>query len=274
MATETETPVEPIGEGTIAPVVETEAPIVETPEVIPEVPAEPEIVPHTNTETLLEGVGKEEAPTEEKPAEPVVEVKPEDKKPEGETEKPKDETVDVKPEEKPVELEPIIYEAFKMPEGVEPDKDAIALYTDALGKHRLTQEVGQELLDLHTVSLQKYAGFVEAEQHRIFGETRSNWVTQVKADEQLGGAGHQTAMAAIARMRDKLVPADRKDAFNDFLRITGAGDHPEFLRILHNASRWLDEPTPLPASKPSPNNGQPPRRGMSAVYDHESSPKR
>ena len=92
-------------------------------------------------------------------------------------------------------------------------------------------------------------------------------------------------MGAIARMRDMLVStakpgtdqykADHQE-LEQFLRVTGAGDHPVFLKMLHNAARWFDEPQAkdLPDNpRPPPNNGRAPGRGRAALYDHPSSVK-
>ena len=88
------------------------------------------------------------------------------------------------------------------------------------------------------------------------------------ADPILGGSGHQTAMGAIARMRDRFVAEADRPAFETFLRVTGAGDHPQFLKLLHNVSRAYDEPAlPPPNPKPTPTNGQPPKKGMSSLYN-------
>jgi hypothetical protein len=125
----------------------------------------------------------------------------------------------------------------------------------------------QGLIDLHNTTMQQYAEHVAAEQHRVWNETRKGWQTQTMADEQLGGAGYQTTMGAIARMRDLLVADSNRAAFDQMLSTTGVGDHPEFLRILHNAARIYDEaPMPPPNARPPANIGQPPVRGMRGLY--------
>ncbi|MBB3453901.1 hypothetical protein FHT86_002157 [Rhizobium sp. BK313] len=249
-----------------APEAVVEAPAVET----PAAPAEPN--PH-ETPTLLEGfkdkpeVKAEEAkPAEEKPAEPGAEAKPAEVKPE---EKPGE----AKPAETPAaDLPPITYE-FKLPEALKDDSDKMGAYTGVLAEHRVPPEAGQKLLDMHATAMQSYAEQVAQNQMKVWNDTRADWRKQVMADEQLGGAGHQTAMGAIARMRDMFVSEKDMPAFDEFLRITGAGDHPAFLRMLHSAARHFDEPgMPPPNPKPSPSNGQAPKgRFRDAIYDHPRS---
>jgi hypothetical protein len=254
------------------------APAASSPE--PAKPAEAPVEafkPHTDTPTLLEGAKVEEPkPAEAKPAEPA---KPAEAKvePAKEAAKP-----DAKPVEsaKPAEdaQEPIVYQPFKLPDGIVTDNERMTEYTATLGKHRLSQEVGQELLDLHSKSLQQFAAAygenVLANQHKTFADTRAEWRKEVMGDPEIGGAGHQTAMGAVARMRDLLVPEKDRKAFDDMPRVTGAGDHPAFLRVLHNVARFFDEPGLPPAgATPPPNNGRAPgKRGLRDIY-RESSQK-
>ena len=141
-------------------------------------------------------------------------------------------------------------------------------------------QVARKLLDLHAEKMAEYAAELQRDQIKQFNDTRAEWAKQVLADERIGGAGHQTAMGAIARMRDLSIsdhkagtPAYEKDAkeFDSFLRVTGAGDHPQFLKMLHRFARYFDEPAMPPSNpKPPPNLGQNPNRGKS-LYAPRSS---
>ncbi|MGC1300577.1 MAG: hypothetical protein WA869_36580, partial [Alloacidobacterium sp.] len=164
----------------------------------------------------------------------------------------------------PAVAAPPVYTSFELPEGLSLDAEKMTAYTGVLGKYNLPQEAGQELMNMHAEAMQTYADHMMREQHRIFAETRENWTRQVMADPELGGAGHQTAMGAIARMRDLLVSEPDRPAFEEFLRVTGAGDHPAFLKVLHKVARYFDEPAmPPPNAKPTKTNGMAPnKRGL------------
>jgi len=232
--------------------------------------AEP-IVPEAEP-TLLEKFDAEAAKTDEgekKPDAPV-EAKPGDAKP---TEAAK------APEAKPVEAakpEPVDY--FKdvtIPETIKVDDAQRGEVTKALDSIRAgkVSDGVQQLFALHDSTMKDYAEQLRRDQWTAFNDTRKGWRTEVMADPILGGAGHNTAMGAIARMRD-LAISDAKPGsdeykqhakeFETFLRVTGAGDHPAFLRMLHNFARYFDEP-PLPPEgiRPPPNIGRQPgdRRG-------------
>lgn len=262
---------------TTAPVVEPVAAPVVTPEATPEVNAH-------ETPTLLEEVS---APGEEKPAENTADAKPEGDKPkEAAPEKPVEVKPETKPEEKPAEQapevkpeaqpEPIKYE-FKFPETLKPEAKAIGDLSSVFNEGKVAPEVAQKIIDIGSKAITDYAESLRRDQMKVFADTRADWRKQVMASEDLGGAGHQTAMAAVARMRDMLCSdhapgtqeyeADHK-ALNDFMRYTGAGDNPVFLRILHRAARFFDEPSMPPSgANPPPSNGQRPgRRSLKDIY--------
>ncbi|HQT65358.1 MAG TPA: hypothetical protein PLO16_12680 [Acidocella sp.] len=243
----------------------------------PAAPAAPEFTPHTDTPSLLQGVGAEpvvKTPAAEPVADPAATVEP--TKPE--EPKPGDPaattTEPLAPE--PAAPEPITYPEFTLPDGLVPDPTIMGKYTETLGKYGVKPEAAQELLNMHAEAFKTYQAQTLAAQHEAFGKMREQWRNQVMSDPQLGGSGHQTAMGAVARMRDMLVSnaklgseqyvKDTKE-LNDFLATTGAGDHPVFLRMLHRAARYLDE-----AAMPPPNPGVPPNigtkpKGLRSIYN-------
>lgn len=244
----------------VAPEVVPEAPAAETPAAV-EVPAEVAPEGHASVPTLLSSA-EETAPA------PTEEVKPpEEKAPEVKEEA----AAEVKPEEPPPAEVPAValtVEDFTLPEGVTADREKLGAFATKATEFGLSKDVAQSLLDMHTGALKGFVEAQSAEQHRVFGEMRSQWRNEVMADEQIGGAGHQTAMAAIARTRDLLVPESDRAAFKEFLLVTGAGDHPALLKMLHNAARYFDEGQPVTAPKPPADIGKKPgRQGLRSLYN-------
>ena len=239
------------------------APSTPTPESAPAPTEAPSVPLHTETESLLEGAAKldpipTEAPSETPAPTPAPSEAP------GETPAPSP-----APTEAPA-TEPAKYE-FQLPEGVTADQESMTAYTGLLAENGISSEVGQKLIDMHIATIQQYANNSLAEQHKAFAEVRKGWREQVLADEEIGGAGHQTAMSAIARMRDLFVPKEEKAAFDEFLRITGAGDHPAFLKAFHRAARFFDEPS-VPAQRGSPPpQPKTPANRRAVLYDHPTS---
>ncbi len=190
-----------------------------------------------------------------------------------------------KPAEAAAAPTPIDFTKFKMPDALKDttaDNPRMVEFTGALQEALANpQDAGQKLLDMHATAMTEYANQTLKNQIKAFNETRNSWAKDVMGDAQIGGAGHDTAMGAIARMRDMLVStanpgtkeyaADHK-ALDTFLRVTGAGDHPVFLRMLHNAARYFDEPgLPPDNPQPPPDNGRQNGARKRILYDHPRS---
>jgi hypothetical protein len=230
-----------------------------------------------------------EAKKDDKKAESKGEEKPGDK-PKEEAKKDEANPDDAKADDKKpdeVKPEPVAYE-YTLPDTLKMDDATKAEVHTAFDAFRADPVKGaQALIDLHAKTMTEYATNLASEslknQFKVFNETCRNWEKQVLADPELGGAGHETAMGAVARARDLTISsakpgtpryeAERKE-FDDFLRTTGAGSHPAFMRMLHNAARYIDEPQasnqPLSEIKPPKGNGKAPG---SRMYDHPSSQK-
>lgn len=205
-----------------------------------------------------------EKPAEAKPAEPVV-AKVEEPKPVVEGEKPAEPAI-----KEPVALDPIDYWAsVKLPETLKVDDKLKGDFTSAMDAVRRDPTVGaQGLIDLHNNAMTEYAEHVRREQMRVWNDTRKDWRTQVMADPILGGSRHETEMGKIAYVRDRLMSDAKPDsdefksdakAVEDFLRVTGVGDHPVFLHIMRRAGRYVGEPAPITSEiKPAPTNGKDP----------------
>jgi len=237
----TETPAAPaVVEAATVPVPVTEAQQVTSEPVAAEQPA--------IKETLLETVSKElAAETATKPEAPAVAET--EKKPEAEATKPEGEQpkVEAAPAE-PAPLEPIDYK-YEVPEGFEINDERKGELTTALDTFRANPVEGaQALMDLHAKGVVEAVNKVRGDQTELFNNTLADWEKQIMADPEIGGAGYETAKRAVARVRDAAVPAKDMPDFEHFLRVTGAGSHPAFWRMLHNLAAFVDEPMQSPVN--------------------------
>lgn len=246
-------------EAALAPIADASAPtvlaadatalVVETPLADTAKPEEPK--PHTDEASLLETLGKG---SEKKDGEPKVEG---GGKPEG---------------EQPKAFE---FKSYTVPDGVKLDEAKFSDLNTVLLNDKLDPQArGQELIGLHIREMQSYDKALRQNQQDVFAQTRAEWRKQAMADEEMGGSGWETSKQAIAEARDFAVPQKHQKAFNDFLRTTGAGDHPEFLRLMRNFGLMLKEPSaPRTDFKPPPDIGRNPNgKGRSrTIYDHPSS---
>lgn len=269
--------------------------------------AEPALVLTTDRPSLIEGVDKPAAqiPEAPKPAEKPAQVpadKPAEVKPEPAKEEPKpaEKPAEVKPAdakvepekvaEPPAAPEPVKFE-WDLPATLKAEPERIEAFNGILNEARLPAElgktVGQKLLSLHNDAMARYDEVQRAEtlrnQHKAFNDMRDGWNRDVLAHPEIGGAGHDTAMKAIARVRDAAVSSYRPgtkeyqadySAMENFLRVTGAGDHPVFLAMLHRMAPYYDEPQISETPKnvrPVPTNGRSPGGFKEAVYDNPRS---
>lgn len=215
----------------------------------------------------------------DKPKEEVkAEVKPEEAKP-GEEQKPA--------EVAPVELPKIDYFApetgIKLPDTLKLDDTQRGELAGALDAFRADPTKGaQAIIDQGVKAMTTALEQQRSSQWTVWNETQSDWQKQVMADPILGGAGHDTAMTFVGNGRNKLVSTHKsgtdefnKDiaAFNEMARITGVGNHPVFLKILHRAGKLFAEAAPPPPDpRPTPDNGRRPDSKRD-IYKNTNFPK-
>lgn len=278
-------PVAPLTDGSVAPPA--------APDVAPAAPAsEPapaEAAPDSGiAPTLLEKFDAEnkaaEPPAEAAPPAPVEAKpegdapKPDEAKPEGNEGKPA-EAAPPAPVEAP-KPEPIDYK-YAAPEGFTLSDERKGEIATALDAFRANPAEGaQALIDLHAKAMTEFGNQIRNDQVEVFNNTTADWEKLVMADPIIGGAGHETAMRAIARARDfalNSVPASQREDFRQdfehFLRVTGAGSHPAFLKFAHAFDALLE-----PQSDKIPTDILPPRdigkappgakRAGNGLYDH------
>lgn len=207
--------------------------------------------------TLLEQAGE--------PAKPADAPKPSEANPAADAPKPGD---SAKPADAPAAPADMATYEFKLPDAVLPTDPAVGAYRELLTEHKIAPEVGQVLLDRHVAEMTRFQDALQTQQQQAFIDTRKAWGDEAAADPEIGGAGHKTAMNKIAQVRDALVQPGERAAFDAFLRTTGAGDHPLFLKMLYRAAPWLLEPAvPGQAGNPPKTNGKAPGRGgLKQIY--------
>jgi hypothetical protein len=258
------------------------APVAVEPAVSAVIPVPAETAPASNepthpseTPTLLEKFPAKEAKPEE--SKPPAEVKPP-----AETKPP----TETKTEEKLGEAakeplaQPFEYK-YTLPENLKMDDTLRGEVHAALDAFRTNPAEGvQGLIDFYHKQTQAFAENYSKEslknQITVFNKTRADWVKEVMADPELGGAGHDTAMGVVARMRDRYVSSHKPGTpeyardmsdFNTMLRMTGAGEHKALLRLLKNVGRDFDEPeAPLFTPSPPPDLGKRPPARLRDIY--------
>src|SRR5262245_3625361 len=159
----------------------------------------------------------------------------------------------------PVEGAPEKYEDFKLPDGVEISTE---LMTEASGMFKelnLTQANAQRLVDFHAKALTAAA---EAPITH-WRDQQTAWRNEIKADPEIGGK-LGAVKASIGRMYDSLGDSPLVASFREAMDLTGAGNHPAFVKLMFKVSERLGEGKPVDGGNP-PGGGKP-RTGAAAMY--------
>lgn len=208
-----------------------------------------------------------EAPAEVAPAEPILETAAEPVVDPAVTadEAPKDPAV-----VEAGEATAPVYADFKMPEGFSVAPEQLTAFTGMLAKHNLTQEAGQELIDLHTSTLktaiEQMGADMQQRQVDTFAETRKGW--REDFFKTAGNRSDTIANDAKWAIHELVKDSKQRAELTDVLGFTGAGDNKAIINLLAAAARRLRErnaPAPgLPQNGARSGNPADRRYGKSA----------
>jgi len=128
---------------------------------------------------------------------------------------------------------PLAYAAFKLPDGIAADDPGLAEAVNLFKQARLPQDQAQKFIDL---ALQREATAAQ-KSVQAFLDLQERWVSEIKADREIGGSRLPTALASAARAIDRLRVAGLREA----LDLTGAGNHPAVVKAFVTIGRMLAE---------------------------------
>lgn len=210
------------------------------------------LAPIADAAPVVEAPAVVEAPSVA--AEPVVEAEPvADVAPVSAIESAPEPVVEAAPIEPEVAAEPVapVYTDFSLPEGLSAAPEQVEAFTGVLGKYGLTQEAGQELMNLHATALKQAADAMAQRQQDVFVETRRGWVQQF--DKGAGNRRDTILNDAKFAITSTITDAKERAALWQVLGdVTGAGDHPAVVNLLGKIGARLRERNAPPS--PIPNN--------------------
>lgn len=157
------------------------------------------------------------------------------------------------------------YEAFKLPEGVTLDPKVNEEATALFKANGLSQAQAQSLIDFHVAKAQAAA----QRPYDAYAEMRQGWQTEVKADKEIGGILPQVK-ETVSRALDSLGDPKLATDFRAAMDLTGAGDHPAFIKAFYKLAQRVTEGTAVRGAGPaavgqrSPNAG--PISAAKALY--------
>lgn len=157
-------------------------------------------------------------------------------------------------EPKPEPVVPETYD-FRAPEGATLDTAAIERATPIFKELGLTQDQAQKLVDLYP----KITENIVKANNDAYTAMREGWVSEIKADKEIGGKLDHVA-AEIGKLKQRL-PEPMRDAFNEAVNLTGAGDHPAVVKALYEFAKIVNEGSHVAGAGPSPEGQN--RNGVS-----------
>jgi hypothetical protein len=149
---------------------------------------------------------------------------------------------------------PETYAAFKAPDNYTIDPAAIAEAAPIFKELGLTQDQAQKLVD---AQIRREIALAKAPDKAVT-DMRNGWRGQVEADAELkatvdknsGKTGMDAVKINIARTLSVL-PIDLQVDFKDAMNLTGAGDHPAFVKAITTLAAFVTEGSHVTGSGPS-----------------------
>lgn len=124
------------------------------------------------------------------------------------------------------------YGEFTVPEGMEVDTALLEQAVPLFKEMGLTQEQAQKLIDLQSTN-------VQAQQDAVAAQIES-WEAACKNDKEIGGDGFDENIGLGKLALEKLGTPELRD----FLTESGAGSHPEIVRMLVRMGKLMKEDNP------------------------------
>ena len=154
------------------------------------------------------------------------------------------------------EAEPLSYATFKLPEGTTVDGDSLVAATELFRSSALSQEQAQKFIDL-AVSREQAAAQKGAQ---AFVDLQNRWVSEIKADPDIGGERLTASLASASRAIDRLGVPGLREALN----LTGAGNHPAIVKAFVRLGQMVSEDRFLPGKDAAPAV---PKSPAEVIYD-------
>lgn len=135
---------------------------------------------------------------------------------------------------------------IKVPEGIEIDEKTLGDFKGILADAKLSpSERAQKLVDMHASALKA----AQEAPYNLWRQTQAEWQTKVKSDPEMGGQNFDVMRSTIAKAISDVGGTEAAKMFEAFA-FTGAGNHPEIVRLVYRMSKALTEGGPVDGDKP------------------------
>lgn len=136
---------------------------------------------------------------------------------------------------KSTETEPIKEIELTLPDGALLSAEQLAEIKAYAKDNGLSQEKAQDLVNKNNQNLMSFKQAQDAE----FEKRKSEWVTQVQADKEIGGPEFNRNIEYAKRALDKFASKDLRETLDK----TGLGNHPELVKTFFRIGKAMQEDT-------------------------------
>jgi hypothetical protein len=148
------------------------------------------------------------------------------------------------------------YGEFKLPEGVTADADSLKPATELFAETGLNQDQAQKFIDL-AMARETAAAHKSVQ---AFVDLQNQWVSEIKADPDIGGDRLKASLSSANRAIDRLDVPGLREALN----FTGAGNHPAIVKAFVRLGQMIAEDRFRPGHPARPRV---PRSPAEVIYD-------
>lgn len=152
------------------------------------------------------------------------------------------------------------YEDFKVPEGYTLNGDDAKAATELFKEMNLNQDQAQKLVDFYS---EKFVSAAKAP-FNAYQNMRKEWQDAAKADPDIGSKLPQVK-ATVAKAIDALGDTGLAKDFREAMDLTGAGDHPAFIKTIYKLASLVAEGSLVTGGNPSPHGQTAPGKPVSAA---------
>jgi len=152
------------------------------------------------------------------------------------------------------------YEEFKAPEGYQLDGEVATAASKLFKDMNLTQEQGQQLVDFYV----KQTSEAFRQPYEAYEALRNEWREKAKAHPEIGGS-FDRVLSTVAKAIDSVGDPALATEFRQVMDMTGAGDHPAFIRLFYKLAQHITEGRPVMGNGPAKTGQVDPSRGRPAT---------
>lgn len=125
---------------------------------------------------------------------------------------------------------PFDAKALTLPEGAELAEETSAAFAEILGDEKLTsQERGQKLVDLHMKAITELQDTLKAASIKTFNDMNDGWRKEIPELPEF----KENPEAEMGKIFQALKTVGADEKFFQAVDLTGAGNHPAILQVLH-----------------------------------------